>query len=78
MSICDVCGTNFTSGFEAPYGDEVKHACSTACCTTLAKSLPFDGHALESYSRVTGYLQNIDGWNPGKRAELKDRYRSVV
>ena len=78
MNKCETCGSDFTSGFEATYGQDIKHACSTDCCAKLAKSLPFDGHSLESYSRVTGYLQNIDGWNPGKRAELKDRYRSVV
>jgi anaerobic ribonucleoside-triphosphate reductase len=26
---------------------------------------------------VTGYLQNTDGWNPGKRQELLDRYRDT-
>jgi len=29
-------------------------------------------------SRVTGYLQSVDGWNSGKRQELKDRVRTVV
>ena len=78
MTACEICGSNFSSGFEATYGNELKHACSTECRDKIIKSLPHDGHSLESYSRVTGYLQNIDGWNPGKRAELKDRYRSAV
>ena len=26
------------------------------------------------YSRVTGYYQNVKGWNEGKKAELMDRY----
>jgi len=28
-----------------------------------------------SYSRITGYVQAVDGWNAGKKQELKDRYR---
>jgi anaerobic ribonucleoside-triphosphate reductase len=30
---------------------------------------------IDSWSRITGYLQNIEGWNPGKIQELKDRHR---
>jgi anaerobic ribonucleoside-triphosphate reductase len=29
-------------------------------------------------SRVTGYLQDVSGWNAGKRQELKDRMRYSV
>jgi len=27
------------------------------------------------YSRITGYYQRVEGWNPAKKQELKDRYR---
>lgn len=30
---------------------------------------------VDSYSRITGFLSNINGWNRGKVAELKDRYK---
>jgi anaerobic ribonucleoside-triphosphate reductase len=29
-------------------------------------------------SRVTGYLQDVAGWNAGKQQELKDRVRYSV
>ncbi|ENN96654.1 anaerobic ribonucleoside-triphosphate reductase [Methanocaldococcus villosus KIN24-T80] len=29
--------------------------------------------SLAKYSRITGYLQNINNWNPAKKQELKDR-----
>ena len=33
------------------------------------------GTNIDAWSRITGYLQNIDGWNAGKRQELEDRYK---
>lgn len=27
------------------------------------------------YSRITGYYQKVEGWNPSKKQELKDRFR---
>ena len=30
---------------------------------------------IQSWSRITGYYQNISGWNKGKLQELKDRRR---
>lgn len=32
-------------------------------------------HDVAQISRVTGYLAEVSGWNPAKRAELKDRVR---
>ncbi|MDH7593978.1 MAG: anaerobic ribonucleoside-triphosphate reductase [Methanomicrobiales archaeon] len=32
-------------------------------------------HDVVQISRVTGYLQDVSGWNAGKRQELKDRVR---
>ncbi|MBM3234169.1 hypothetical protein FJZ19_03675 [Candidatus Pacearchaeota archaeon] len=30
---------------------------------------------LARYSRITGYYQRVEGWNPAKKQELKDRFR---
>lgn len=35
-------------------------------------------HDVAQISRVTGYLQEVSGWNAGKRQELKDRQRYDV
>lgn len=32
-------------------------------------------HDVAQISRITGYLQDVAGWNAGKRQELKDRTR---
>jgi len=32
-------------------------------------------HDVAALSRVTGYIQDVGGWNLGKRQELKDRVR---
>jgi ribonucleoside-triphosphate reductase len=31
--------------------------------------------SLSRYSRITGYYQRVEGWNPSKKQELKDRFR---
>ncbi len=36
------------------------------------------GNDIEQWSRITGYYQRVRGWNPGKKAELKDRHRYVI
>ncbi len=33
------------------------------------------GGLLEHWSRITGYYQEVSGWNAGKKAELRDRFR---
>lgn len=35
-------------------------------------------HDVTQISRVTGYLQDVGGWNEAKRQELKDRKRYDV
>lgn len=30
---------------------------------------------IDAWSRITGYMQNLNGWNPGKIQELEDRYK---
>lgn len=37
-----------------------------------------EGNILEHWSRVTGYYQEISGWNAGKREELRNRQRYSV
>ena len=36
---------------------------------------PCGSHDVATISRVTGYLQVVEGWNAAKRQELKDRVR---
>jgi len=52
--------------------------CSRKCATEYEKSLPHDGKPIQQWSRITGYYQNIAGWNKGKVQELKDRKRYGV
>ncbi|MFX1491148.1 MAG: anaerobic ribonucleoside-triphosphate reductase [Promethearchaeota archaeon] len=33
---------------------------------------------IDWFSRITGYYQNVSGWNAGKREELKRRHRQVT
>ncbi len=35
-------------------------------------------HSVVSLSRVTGYVQDISGWNDAKKQELKDRKRYAI
>ncbi|PKM92461.1 MAG: hypothetical protein CVU81_00380 [Euryarchaeota archaeon HGW-Euryarchaeota-1] len=37
-----------------------------------------DSNDVQMWSRITGYYQNIKGWNKGKLQELKDRQRDVI
>ncbi|MFW9831467.1 MAG: anaerobic ribonucleoside-triphosphate reductase [Candidatus Thorarchaeota archaeon] len=44
----------------------------------LIEVCPLCGNTkLDWFSRITGYYQNVSGWNAGKREELKRRYRHV-
>jgi len=36
------------------------------------------GRDVTHITRVTGYMSKTSGWNAGKQAELKDRFRSGV
>ena len=48
------------------------------CPTCGVPICPCGAHDCTVISRVTGYLQDIKGWNSGKRAELMDRHRTTV
>jgi hypothetical protein len=39
---------------------------------------PCGCHDVAGISRVTGYLQDVSGWNAGKQQELKDRKRCNI
>lgn len=43
--------------------------CGHKCCPVCGR------HNVTQLSRVTGYIQDIDGWNSAKKQELKDRKR---
>ncbi len=51
-----------------------------ACFRTsrgLSETCPMCGSKkIDHITRVTGYFSKVSGWNKGKKAELKDRYRS--
>ncbi len=43
----------------------------------LTESCPLCGSKkIDHITRVTGYFSKVSGWNKGKKAELKDRFRS--
>jgi ribonucleoside-triphosphate reductase len=43
----------------------------------LSQTCPYCGSMnVDGITRVTGYFSKVSGWNDGKRAELKDRFRS--
>jgi ribonucleoside-triphosphate reductase (formate) len=45
----------------------------------LSQTCPHCGSMdVDGITRVTGYFSRISGWNNGKRAELKDRARSMI
>jgi ribonucleoside-triphosphate reductase len=45
----------------------------------LLEVCPNCGHTdIDWFSRITGYYQNVSGWNAGKREELKRRYRVLA
>jgi ribonucleoside-triphosphate reductase len=54
--------------------------CSTVEGGLLAtcKRCGAEGDDLEHWSRITGYYQQVRGWNAGKKRELLDRQRYVV
>jgi ribonucleoside-triphosphate reductase len=43
--------------------------------TEITDECPICGDTLEKYQRITGYLRNINNFNPGKAAEFNDRHQ---
>jgi ribonucleoside-triphosphate reductase len=55
-------------------------ACNSCLRTTrglIDKCFFCDSDDIEWITRVTGYFSKVSGWNTGKRAELKDRYKKA-
>jgi ribonucleoside-triphosphate reductase len=44
----------------------------------ISKCQKCGGDQIDWWSRITGYYQNVGGWNKGKLAELKERRRYGV
>jgi hypothetical protein len=57
---------------EVEIGNVYCPLCGEAVCPACGS------HDVVQISRVTGYLQDVSGWNAGKRQELKDRVRYDV
>ncbi|MDI6718995.1 MAG: anaerobic ribonucleoside-triphosphate reductase [Methanomicrobiales archaeon] len=53
-------------------GIEYCPLCGAAVCPSCGS------HDVVQISRVTGYMQDVSGWNAGKQQELKDRVRYTV
>jgi len=76
---CPICGEKFIQkmcpldhlcncGSENSVGMIICPQCGEPTC-------PCGSHDVVVISRVTGYLSDVNGWNAGKRQELKDRTR---
>lgn len=50
-------------------GTDICPVCKTSMCPECYN------HAVVSLSRVTGYIQDVGGWNEAKKQELLDRHR---
>lgn len=79
---CPVCGETTGLAIRCPLDHPCPHdvveriaycpLCGEPVCPTCG------GHDVMQISRVTGYLQDVAGWNAGKQQELKDRQRYKV
>ena len=79
---CFVCGNKIKKEYlqsnvdsELKPTDQCVIACSDECAEKYQKKLKYEGNAIQHWSRITGYYQNVAGWNKGKVAELHDRKR---
>ncbi|MCK4665841.1 anaerobic ribonucleoside-triphosphate reductase [Candidatus Dependentiae bacterium] len=50
-------------------------ACANQMNGIQVKCTKCDSEDVKAYSRITGYIQDISGWNAAKRQELKERRR---
>jgi len=72
---CEICGREIRGEY---LQSEDVVVCSRECAREHENRLPYHGKPIQHLSRITGYYQNIEGWNKGKREELKDRRRYDV
>lgn len=82
---CSVCGKEIKGEYlQANVDSELKPidkgiiVCSAKCAEKYEKDMKYEGSAIQHWSRITGYYQNVAGWNKGKVAELRDRKRFDV
>ena len=76
--VCTLCGETgeimcsndhvCTCALEVTPGMQTCKICGKPVC-------PCGAHNVLVWSRVTGYLQDVSGWNSAKRQELVDRQR---
>jgi transcription elongation factor Elf1 len=89
MDSCYVCGKKlgekegFGSGVDKdcrrPKGrEEEVIVCSKECMKKFENSFSHNGKPIDHYSRVTGYMQKVSGWNQGKQQEFFDRKRYSI
>ena len=75
---CPICKEQCTRMCERDHCDCSHYVVETiAYCPVCGAAIcPECGcHDVVQISRVTGYLQEVSGWNAGKQQELKDRTR---
>lgn len=53
-------------------------SCNTRMAGIQTECYACGSKEIESYDRVTGYMQKISGWNASKQREQQDRYRYEV
>ena len=79
---CPICGDEHLHVMCPLDHEECSHDVSSHIefCPLCAEAVcPVCGsHDVMQISRVTGYLQDVSGWNSGKLQELKDRQRYSV
>lgn len=69
-----ICKTNIGFfGYTRDYS--VCNPCSSFQYGLKTKCQNCSSEDLSRYSRITGYYQRVEGWNPSKKQELKDRFR---
>ncbi|PKP54677.1 MAG: hypothetical protein CVT90_00025 [Candidatus Altiarchaeales archaeon HGW-Altiarchaeales-3] len=80
--MCSVCRKKITKSYlQANINSELKSTdsgevvCSEKCADKYRGDLKYEGAVMQHWSRITGYYQNVSGWNKGKVAELHDRRR---
>jgi anaerobic ribonucleoside-triphosphate reductase len=86
MKTCFICGKKlgekegFGSGVtkdckRAESAEEEVVACSQNCINAFENKFLHKGKPIDHYSRITGYVQKVSGWNKGKQQEFLDRKR---
>lgn len=83
---CSICNKNINDneGFMSNVDNDGKElrlnampivVCSPICQIKFEETLPMKGKPIKHISRITGYYQVVENWNPGKQQEFFDRKR---